>query len=182
MRLGFELIPLVALFTLTAAVTDFRIHKIPNWLTVPTAILGLVYHAIFSSTGPLTGIGFALAGFAVGFVLLILPAVLGGGGMGDVKLLAALGAWLGVRFILITFAVGSIFAAVIAIGVITIAAMTSGVYAAQKQYLGAGVTTAVDGKPKMRRAISFAIPVALASWLVLGYLATRPDLLRLVNP
>ena len=184
MRPGFELIILVAAYTFAAAITDYKIHKIPNWLTVPTALLGLLYHAVFYSanSSPLGGLAFALTGFFVGFFLLMIPAVLGGGGMGDVKLLAALGAWLGWKFILITFGIGSIFAAVIAIAVITITAMTSGVYAAKKQYLGAGVTTTVDAKPRMRRAVSFAVPIALSSWLVLSVVVSKPHLISLLVP
>ena len=51
------------------------------------------------------GIGplWALAGFAVGFSLLIVPWLLGGGGMGDVKMLAALGTWLGPLLVLVAF-------------------------------------------------------------------------------
>src|SRR3954467_2743703 len=88
---------LVASYTVAAAALDYRTRKIPNWLTVPSAIAALLFHTV---TGGGTGFLWALAGFGVGFVLLILPWTLGGGGMGDVKLLAALGAWLGPVLIL----------------------------------------------------------------------------------
>jgi prepilin peptidase CpaA len=84
------------------------LRRIPNWLTVPAAAMALLYHTLAPhGIGPLL----ALAGFAVGFSLLLLPWLLGGGGMGDVKMLAALGAWLGPLGILIAFGLGAVVAA-----------------------------------------------------------------------
>ena len=79
----------VALYVALAAVLDMREHRVPNYLTVPAALLGLAYHGLMPGGW---GFGVAAAGFGVGFALLLLPWLFGGGGMGDVKLLAALGA------------------------------------------------------------------------------------------
>src|SRR6476660_6881099 len=95
----------VAGYTLAAAVTDIRQRRIPNYLTVPAALAGLLFHS-FAPTG--WGILTSLGGFAVGFGLLLLPWILGGGGMGDVKLLAALGTWLGPLMILPAFGLGAV--------------------------------------------------------------------------
>jgi prepilin peptidase CpaA len=105
---------LVSIFVITAAVFDYRVKTIPNWITVPAAIAGLLFHAAVPEA---RGILWALAGFAVGFSLLILPWLLGGGGMGDVKLLAALGAWLGPLVILAVFGLSAVLAACLAAGV-----------------------------------------------------------------
>src|SRR5258706_4915479 len=75
-----------------AAVIDVRTHRIPNLLTFGSAIAGLLYHGI---TGGLPGVVWALAACAIGLALFFPFFVLGGMGAGDVKLLAALGAWLG---------------------------------------------------------------------------------------
>jgi prepilin peptidase CpaA len=75
-----------------ACVTDVRSRKIPNVLTFGAAAVGVIFHL---AVGGLTGAGTAAAGWLVG-VLLFLPFfLLRGMGAGDVKLLAALGAWLG---------------------------------------------------------------------------------------
>jgi prepilin peptidase CpaA len=75
-----------------ACVTDLRTRRIPNVLTFGAALAGLLYQF---ATGGIDGLGQAAAGWLVGAVVFILPFALGGLGGGDVKLLAALGAWLG---------------------------------------------------------------------------------------
>jgi prepilin peptidase CpaA len=61
-------------------------------LTFGAALLAVVAHAY---TSGLTGAGWALAGWFVGVLFFMPIFALGGMGAGDVKLLAALGAWLG---------------------------------------------------------------------------------------
>jgi prepilin peptidase CpaA len=72
---------------------DLRRQRIPNWLTFGAAIAGLLYHT--SVAGPM-GFTDATAGWIVGAGMFFLPFTLGGLGAGDVKLVAALGAWFGV--------------------------------------------------------------------------------------
>src|SRR5437764_10721173 len=103
MYVNYDFAALVAAFAALCAVVDYRSQRIPNWLTVPAAVLGLAYSTLAPHG---IGLGWSLAGFFVGFSLLILPWLLGGGGMGDVKMLAALGAWLGPLGVLCTFGVG----------------------------------------------------------------------------
>ena len=88
MTFTYLFIGLVALYAALAAVIDSRLHRVPNWLTVPTALLGLVFHS-FAPAG--WGASTAIGGFAVGFALLLLPTLMGGAGFGDVKLLAGPG-------------------------------------------------------------------------------------------
>jgi prepilin peptidase CpaA len=75
-----------------ACVTDLSTRRIPNVLTFGSAAAAFVYHTGVSGA---SGLGFGLAGFALGAVLFVPLFVLGGMGAGDVKLLAAFGAWLG---------------------------------------------------------------------------------------
>jgi prepilin peptidase CpaA len=75
-----------------ACVFDIRTRRIPNALTFSAALAGLLFH--FSKTG-VDGAQFAAGGWVVGLLLLLPYFALGGMGGGDVKLVAALGAWLG---------------------------------------------------------------------------------------
>jgi len=77
---------------LTAAVIDVRTHRIPNILTFGSAAVALVYHAW---TGGLSGLGASAGGWAIGVALFLPLFLLRGMGGGDVKLLGAVGAWLG---------------------------------------------------------------------------------------
>ncbi len=71
---------------------DVRTRRIPNYLTLGTALAGLGYQ--FGAHG-WHGLGQGVLGLALGFALLICFYLKGGMGAGDVKALAALGAWLG---------------------------------------------------------------------------------------
>jgi prepilin peptidase CpaA len=82
----------VVLVALLATREDFRSRQIPNLLTVPALLLGVAFHWTFGgSTGALLALGAALLAGAI-----LLPGwFLGLMGAGDVKLMAALAAWLG---------------------------------------------------------------------------------------
>jgi prepilin peptidase CpaA len=82
----------VLVASLVAALIDIKSRRIPNVLTFPLLAAGLVQAVWFS--------GFdALISSLVAAVVLGLPYVLlfafAGGGAGDAKLMAAVGAWLG---------------------------------------------------------------------------------------
>ena len=100
----------------TACVTDLRNRRIPNLLTFGAAIAALVFAGI---TGGWSALLFAAAGWLVGAAVFFLPFALGGLGAGDVKLLAALGAWLGpydtIWLALFTGIAGGIAAVVVAL-------------------------------------------------------------------
>jgi prepilin peptidase CpaA len=72
--------------------TDLRTRRIPQLLTIGGALAGIVFH---TATGGWNGGLNSLAGWVVGMLVLFIPFALGGLGAGDVKLLGAIGAWLG---------------------------------------------------------------------------------------
>ena len=89
------IVPLIALLVgFAACVTDVRSRRIPNLLTFGAAAAGIAVH---SSIGGWGGFQTASTGWLAGTALFLPMFVLGGMGAGDVKLLAALGAWLGPR-------------------------------------------------------------------------------------
>lgn len=170
----YTFVGMVGLFTAAAAASDIRKHRIPNYLTVPAAVLGVCFHS-FAPGG--WGIATSLAGFGVGFALLLLPWLLGGGGMGDVKLLAALGAWLGPLLMLVAFGVSILIGAVMALAAITWAIATRGYIKTQGKFLASGDKSRKKRKNTTRgknrrkhRVVPFAVPVAASTWAILAWM------------
>jgi len=75
-----------------AAYIDWKEHRVPNWLTFSAFALGITYHTATAGT---VGLWIALLGSVIGLGTLIIPYALRGMGAGDVKLMAAVGAWVG---------------------------------------------------------------------------------------
>ena len=75
-----------------ACATDLHSRRIPNWLTFGAAAGALAYHYLVGGPAAVQG---AMSGWVTGLFLFMPLFLLGGMGAGDVKLLAALGAWLG---------------------------------------------------------------------------------------
>jgi prepilin peptidase CpaA len=102
------------LLAAVAAWTDTKYAKIPNRLTVVIFALGFLVNAIRGGwlgseskplwvfdtgavwLGVLDGLLFALVGFLVAFAAMFVMWIMGSCGGGDVKLMAALGAWIGI--------------------------------------------------------------------------------------
>lgn len=76
------------------AVGDLQTRRIPNYLTGGTALAGLLVQGL---TAGWAGLGDGLLGLLLGFGLLFGLYLMGGMGAGDVKALAALGAWMGLK-------------------------------------------------------------------------------------
>jgi len=90
MRSSITLWPIVALVAV-ATFTDLRSRRIPNWLVLPFLVAGIAVSIWFHGW---TGLGQSLLGMALGGLLFGILAVMGGMGGGDVKLCAAVGAWI----------------------------------------------------------------------------------------
>ena len=84
---------------------DLRTGRIPNVLTFTTALGGLAAAALGITH---LSVWLALAGLALGLGFMLPGYVLGGSGAGDVKLMAAAGAWLGPERIVVAFLASAI--------------------------------------------------------------------------
>ncbi|MEA2710015.1 MAG: prepilin peptidase CpaA [Phycisphaerales bacterium] len=95
-----------------AAFVDWRIRRIPNWLTFTLVLSGLAQslmpQALVSPGNAILG---CLAGFALTFMLYAVGAL----GAGDVKLLAGIGAWFGPQAALAVFVIEAVIGMVMAL-------------------------------------------------------------------
>src|SRR5439155_10247013 len=86
--------------SIVAAVTDVWRFKVHNWLTVPLMLSGLIYRG---ATGGWVELTDGAWGVLLGFGVLFIFYLMGGMGAGDVKLMGAIGAWLGTSLTLVVF-------------------------------------------------------------------------------
>jgi prepilin peptidase CpaA len=110
----FQTLQLVALVTLLAAAVfkDLRERRIPNAVTVPGLVVGLLLAGLVEAGFPGTALGGAVVAFAVS-----LPFVaLGGLGAGDAKLLTAVGAYVGIGGLLSVLLYGALAGGLLALG------------------------------------------------------------------
>lgn len=97
---------------LLASWIDYAQRRVPNWLNASLIVVGFVVQAAyFGASGVWTG----ALGLLTGFGLLIVPWLMHGMGAGDVKLMAAIGVWLGPLLTLYSFAVGALIGGVAAV-------------------------------------------------------------------
>ncbi|MFY9743643.1 MAG: A24 family peptidase [Candidatus Sulfotelmatobacter sp.] len=92
---------------LIAGWTDWRSRRIPNWLTVPALLIGVLLNGL---TGGWGGVKTSLLGAGLGLLVLLPFVLLRSLGAGDWKLAGALGAFVGWEA-LITLLIGSMFVA-----------------------------------------------------------------------
>ena len=157
-----------------AGVTDIWKFKVYNALTLPLLVAGLMYHG-FHDGAP--GLMLSAIGMLCGFGVLILFFLLGGYGGGDVKLLAAFGAWLGPEAVLYVFIAGSLVAGVYALGLVLLYGTFGEIWtrwkvlwyrlAALGRHLGSDDGCAIEQNQIDRRR-----RVPFATMLCLGVIAT----------
>ncbi len=85
-------VKLVSAVLILAAWIDGKELRVPNWITFPMVLSGLVYSTV---VGGFAGLGDGVMGMCVGLLTLLPLYAVGGMGAGDVKLMAGIGAWLG---------------------------------------------------------------------------------------
>ena len=107
----------VLLVGAAACMTDLRSRRIPNVLTFGASFAAIVF---FGLSNGWAGALWSVEGWLIGCLLFLPWFLLGGMGAGDVKLLAAFGAWVGpssaVWLALYAGLAGGVFAIVISIG------------------------------------------------------------------
>ncbi len=97
-----------------ATLTDLRAARIPNALTVTSGLVGVFAHAVLPGG---SGVTASFAGLVAGLAVFFPFFALGGLGGGDVKLMAALGAWVAWPSILPLALYAALAGGVLAVGV-----------------------------------------------------------------
>jgi prepilin peptidase CpaA len=98
---------LAVALALIAGWTDWRSHRIPNWLTVPGFVVGVTVNVLASGRA---GLRTSLLGAGLGLLVLLPFVFLRSLGAGDWKLAGALGAFVGWQ-VLANLLMGSVFVA-----------------------------------------------------------------------
>ena len=106
---------------LVAAVIDIWKFKVHNLLTFPLFLTGVLYHGIMDGGA---GVAQSLLSAFFGIGVLIVFYTMGGVGAGDVKLLAAIGAWLKLPLTFWVFIASSLAAGVYALMLIVCTGQT----------------------------------------------------------
>lgn len=159
-------------FTLACMVIDVRSQRIPNWLTVPWFVLGVLVHSI---AGGLAGLKTSLAGFAAGFAILFVLWLVGGGGGGDVKMIGALGAWLGATLVVFAFLASALVVVFIVLGAILSEAFSRGEVKRDAAAARSGKGSGGSRPPAQasfrpgRLRLPYAVPLAIGTWAVLAF-------------
>ncbi|MDR5726186.1 MAG: A24 family peptidase [Terriglobia bacterium] len=95
-----------------ATFTDVRSCRIPNWLVLPFLVAGI---AVSGWMHGWHGVGQSLLGIGLGTVVLGFFYWMGGMGMGDLKLCAAVGAWIGPSQLLVALVLTGIAGGIMAL-------------------------------------------------------------------
>jgi prepilin peptidase CpaA len=153
-----------------ACISDLRTRRIPNVLTFSSAACGLLFHVI---TGGWTAAAWSVGGFVLGAALFFPMFALRGMGAGDVKLLAAVGAWLGPGQIavvaLATSIAGGVLGLVVAIGYgyLRTALSNLGMLLMHWRVMGVCPLPAVTLQSAAGPRLAYAVPIAFGTVVTL---------------
>ena len=96
-----------------ATFSDVRSRRIPNWLVLPFLVIGVVVCGWMQGWH---GVGQSLMGIGLGALVLGFFCWMGGMGMGDMKLCAAVGAWIGPAQLMVALVVMAMAGGIMALG------------------------------------------------------------------
>lgn len=163
-----------------AATTDLRRGRIYNWTTYPAILLGLLGHGLFgglTGRGEHLGLVGALAGLAAGFLPALLAWLAGGLGGGDAKLLGAVGALGGWRFVLASMFYSLLVAVVLALLVLALRGRLRSTLGRVGRFIFLVFYKARPGSPATQESprVPLGLAVAMGTAMVLFWRLIWPD-------
>jgi prepilin peptidase CpaA len=165
---------LLAAVLIAAAVTDVRAGKIYNWITLPAMLAGLAGHAIIGGLGfgegGRLGLADAVLGLAVGFAPMLVAWLAGGIGGGDVKLMGAVGALAGWRFVIPAMFFGFAAAAVMAVGILVFRRQLIATLKRIGRFAMLALVKAGPGDPSTPQSpkLPFGLAMCIGTFIALG--------------
>jgi prepilin peptidase CpaA len=158
---------LLATMLAVAVYTDVRRHRIPNELSLIGLCVGLILQVM---TGGLPGFVSGFLGCLAGFACFIPLYALRGMGAGDVKLLAAVGSFLGPLGAAYAAMASLVAGGVAAIGYVAWRAVRAGVNSwAHEGSSAVWASTFVAVRLARRDRLPFALPIAAGSLAAAAY-------------
>jgi prepilin peptidase CpaA len=160
----------VGILLAVACVSDLRTRKIPNVLTFSAAAGAVLFHLV---SGGWSAAGWSLAGVFVGTLLFFPMFALRGMGAGDVKLLAAVGAWLGPGQVVVaavaTSIAGGVIAVLVALAYGYLKTALANLYVLLMHWRVAGVQPlpAVSLEQAHAPRLAYAFPIAIGTVVTL---------------
>jgi prepilin peptidase CpaA len=154
---------------IVAAARDVQTGRIPNALTLGAAAGGILVSA---AQAGLAGLGASVLGFVVGLAAFFPIFAVGGMGAGDVKLLAAFGAWLGpvgaISTAISASLVGGVYALAIAIrsGYLREAVRNLTTLAAVWSAVGPSTIPGMTLENARGPRLAYAVPIGLGAVIV----------------
>ena len=162
----------VVCLVLVAGLQDLRTRRVPNALTLGATTVALALHGV---TGGWSELATSALGWLAGLALFMPLWALGGMGAGDVKLLGAVGAWLGPAGALWAGLYGAIAGGVMALAIAlargyartafrNVGTLLRSWFLAGVRPVG-GLTLADSGSIRLPYAVPIAAGVLAALWL-----------------
>lgn len=170
----------VAIFAVIAAYIDGKELRVPNKLTFPMIFAGWIYSSIaygLAGEGWYWGLMWSLVGTVVGGMTLLPFYSIGGMGAGDVKMMAAIGAWVHVTIVFMSFCIGAAVGGVIAVIMILMSGEAKKHYD-QFWFLINEITTVQDPeklseiaaeRKSSMRLLPYGIPMAIGTVIYLAW-------------
>lgn len=149
---------------LTAAAWDIRFRRIPNRLTGTAVASGVLFHLKMSG---FEGLGWSVLGCGTGLAVLLVPYCLRAMGAGDVKLMMALGAWIGAAAVMYAFVYTAVWGGVLGLWMIYRTGMLEGFMVHLYLLVNAGMQS--NGQPMLRFESSSCPPMPYGVVIALGF-------------
>lgn len=162
----------VAIVGVAACVWDLRTQRIPNALTLSAAVAAIVFHA---ATAGWSGVGFSVSGWLVGTLVFFPFFAVRGMGAGDVKLLAAFGAWLGPFDVLYVAVATAIIGALFALALIIARHRTQKTITHMSAMLSSWAIEGVRALPGLtlaepsRLALCYSLPITAGALVTIWF-------------
>jgi prepilin peptidase CpaA len=165
---------ILASVLLVAGLTDLRSCKIPNWLTISAMAGGLFSHSLLNG---LSGLMFSAKGLGLGLAMFLILYVVGGMGAGDVKLLAAVGSFIGAEGVLsagiVAMLLGGLYAIAMMVSLWGMRASLEHIATIFKTCVLTGTTFGTLASPKAQPQLRYALVIGLGTlmsqWMQIAF-------------